>query len=332
MKFPQPWLRPLIAIVLAHAPVTAVAHPLAPSLLEIREATSGRVEVEWTTPLLQLRGAALRPILPEGCVTEEPPMTRLDEGRVTTRWGASCSFERLNGATLSVDGLSAGKTSVLVRLVGRDGWVVQSLLTPESPELVVANDSRVGVVARYAGLGFRHLLEGLDHVLFVVGLVLLVGERRRLVRAVTAFTLGHSCTLALSVLEVVALPQGPCEIAIAFSLVWMAAELANGEQRNSPLRRHPGRMASTFGLLHGLGFAGALQEAGLPAGEIPLALAAFNTGIEFGQLVVVAVVLGVAALCRLLAEPLPRWLVRSPAYGVGSLAAYWCIERGYALF
>jgi hypothetical protein len=167
----------------------------------------------------------------------------------------------------------------------------------------------------------------------VFGLLLWVHGRRRLVATITAFTVGHSVTLSLAVLGVVAFSARWVEVAIAFSLLVLAAELARpASPAPSPLGRRPWMLALCFGLLHGFGFAGALAEAGLPIGEIPLALFAFNAGIEAGQLAFVAGVVLLRPMVERLAVGSPAWLPRAPVYAMGSLAAYWCFERGAALY
>jgi hydrogenase/urease accessory protein HupE len=219
-----------------------------------------------------------------------------------------------------------------VRVVLRNGRLVQGLVTAGRPFLVVPPEPQPGAVARdYAGLGVAHILSGPDHLLFVFGLVLLARTRRRLLGTITAFTAGHSVTLSLAALGLVQVPTPPIEVAIAMSVLVLAIELARDTPAPTLLRRHPWAMAAAFGLLHGLGFAAALREAGLPVGEIPLALAAFNVGIEAGQLAFVAAVLAGRAALGDLPGRLPRWTARVPVYGMGSLAAFWWFERTAAL-
>jgi hypothetical protein len=184
------------------------------------------------------------------------------------------------------------------------------------------------VVRGYALLGVEHILTGWDHLLFVLGLVLLVGPGRMLLWTVTAFTAGHSITLALASLGLVNVPQGATEAAIALSIYLLAVELVRSSGgRVTFMQRAPWLVAGGFGLLHGLGFAGALAAVGLPQGEIPLALFAFNVGIELGQLAFVGTILaGMAALGRLRVT-WPTWVSPAPAYAIGALAIYWFLER-----
>jgi len=216
-----------------------------------------------------------------------------------------------------------------------DGRSVQAVLRGSQPfHVVPERPSRLGVVRDYLRLGLEHIASGLDHLLFVLGLLLLVGGRLApVVKTVTAFTLGHSVTLSLAVLGFVRFPVGLIELAIAASVFVLGAELARGPGAPaSRLRRFPWAMAGAFGLLHGFGFAGALAQVGLPSGEIPLSLFAFNLGIELGQLAFVALALAGWRLLVLARAPAPAWLRAAPAYGIGTLAAYWCLERAAGLF
>jgi hydrogenase/urease accessory protein HupE len=187
------------------------------------------------------------------------------------------------------------------------------------------------VVAAYFGLGVKHMLTGVDHLLFLLGLVLLARTRRALLATIGAFTIGHSLTLSLAVLQVIVLPAGPIEVAIASSVLVLAIELAREPSAPTLMRRHPWTMAGSFGLLHGLGFAAALRAAGLPAGEIPLALLAFNFGIELGQLVLVLPAILLRAMLAGRDVSIPRWAQQVPIYAMGSLAAFWCFARAAEL-
>jgi hydrogenase/urease accessory protein HupE len=307
----------------------AAAHRLAPSLLEVRELSPGRVEVLWKTPTLRPAGVDLRPELPEGCATLADPVPGGSAAAATLRWSADCGEAGLVGRSFRVHGLAESRTQALLRLELADGRQLKAVLRGDAPAFVVPERERpLQVAGDYLGLGFRHILGGLDHLLFVLGLVLLVRGRRMLVWTVSAFTVGHSVTLSLAVLGFLGLPSRLVEVAIAVSILVLAVELARGEDAPpSPLRRVPWAMAALFGLLHGFGFAGALVEVGLPEVEIPLALLFFNLGIEVGQLVFVAAVLAAQWALRPLVAQGPPWLARVPAYGIGSFAAWWCFER-----
>jgi hydrogenase/urease accessory protein HupE len=197
---------------------------------------------------------------------------------------------------------------------------------------VPAGESKLGVVRGYTRLGVEHILTGWDHLLFVLGLVLLVGRGRTLLWTITAFTVGHSITLSLAVLGFARIPPAPVEVLIACSIFIVGVELTREMSgRATWTHRLPWAMALAFGLLHGLGFAGALAQVGLPADEIPLALFSFNVGIEVGQLLFVGLVLAARVALRMLPVRWPQASALIPAYAIGSLAAYWVFERVWGI-
>jgi hydrogenase/urease accessory protein HupE len=323
----------VLAVVCLGLATAAGAHPLAPALLELRELDGGRIDVRWQTAPFVVPGAPTTPLLPASCAAGGAPAERMENGAIVTRWIAHCGPAGLVGETIAVEGLGAAGTEALVRVVLRDGRTVQKVLRPVEPSFVVpARPSWVAILGDYVRLGIEHILTGPDHLAFVAGLVLLVGAGGLLVKTITAFTLGHSVTLALVVLDVLHVRAQMAELAIALSVLALAAELARPAATPSSMRRWPWVVAAAFGLLHGLGFAGALREVGLPAGEIPLALLGFNLGIEVGQLVFVAALLVAASTLRLLVPRLPAWATEVPAYVIGSLAAFWCFERAVPFF
>jgi hydrogenase/urease accessory protein HupE len=312
---------------------TAGAHSLSPALLELEELGGDRVGVAWKTSLFQAPGATLRPVLPSECVAETETSETAGTDSVTARWMAHCGPGGLVGREVGVEGLATGKTDALVRVTLADGRVVQGVLRGgESRLWIPERPRRIDVIRSYAKLGIEHILTGPDHLLFVFGLLLLVASPGLLVRTITAFTVGHSITLSLAALGLARVPSRPIEVGIAASVFLLAVELSrDAHPRATLMRRAPWLVAGLFGLLHGLGFAGALAEVGLPAGEIPTALFAFNVGIEIGQLCFVGLVLAVG---RALASLAPlrlgaaRWI---PVYAMGALSALWCIERTLAL-
>jgi hypothetical protein len=326
-------------VLLGLAAQAASAHPLAPALLELREAPGGRVDVLWRVSRWRAPGPQARPVLPESCRAASERALAVDELAIERRWSVECAPPGLAGRRVAVEGLDAGRGDAIVRVALRDGRSLQSVLRPGAQEWrVLERPRRARVALDYLRLGAAHLFGGLDHLLFVSGLVLLVGGRRRLLGTVTAFTAGHSATLGLATLGVVRAPVAWVELAIAGSLFALALELSRPPGAPAgALARRPWAMAAGFGLLHGFGFASALAEAGLPVGEIPLALAAFNVGIELGQLVVVA---GWLALGAALRPSLPRLAAsarlssaarRVPVEALGALAAFWCLERAARL-
>jgi hydrogenase/urease accessory protein HupE len=315
----------VLLLLLAASPVAA--HPLAPSLLDLRETGPGRIAVLWRRPQLLPVGAHLEPLLPAHCRTVEPPVETPEGAALVTSWTVDCGRASLTGGTVAVSGLAEAGSDALFRASLADGRSFRAVLRPDAPFFVVPPAQSPAVVAAsYLGLGIEHLLTGWDHLAFVLGLVLLVAGWRGLLCMVTAFTGGHSVTLALATLGLVRLPPAPIEAAIALSILVLAVELASRDRPNL-FGRRPWLMAACFGLLHGLGFAGALAEVGLPAWEIPLALLAFNVGIELGQTAVVLVVCGLGLALGPLLRRLPAWSAPAPTYILGTLASFWLFER-----
>jgi hypothetical protein len=314
-------------------PAPGWAHPLDPALLELWESGDGAVEVLWRLPLTQPTDAALHPVLPDRCPPASAPEVSQSGVHVTQRWRLACGTRRLVGERVGVEGLRERKTEALLRVHLADGRMAQAVLRGNAPFFTVPpRAGLLDVVHAYLALGLEHILTGPDHLLFILGLVLLV-RGRQLWWTITAFTLGHSVTLSLAVLGFVHIPPRPVEALIAGSIFVVAVELTRQVQGHTLwMGRVPWAMAWAVGLLHGLGFAGALAQVGLPAHDIPLALVSFNGGIEGGQLLFVGLVLAVRAALGLSPIPWPSAAALIPAYAIGSLAAFWVLERVTAIF
>ncbi len=329
----------LVAAMGPLAAQTASAHPLAPALLELRERADGRVDVRFKTSLFpksRRTAELLVPVLPERCASTNDRRISVQGSGKVERWTIACPAG-LVGWEVGVQGLAENRIDAVLRVELADGRSVQRVLRAGRESLrIPERPQRLEVLVSYLEMGVRHILSGLDHLLFVLGLVLLVaagpGYVPRLLVTLSAFTLGHCGTLSFAALGWIRLPAAPIELAIALSVLVLAVELSRSgdRSRSSAL---PWVLAGSFGLLHGLGFAAALVEAGLPDGEIPLALLSFNFGIEVGQVAFVAVVLALRAALTVLPGDvwLPDWAHRLPVYAMGSLAAMWCIERVAAL-
>jgi hydrogenase/urease accessory protein HupE len=315
-------------VLLVVAPVASVGHGLDPASLTLRETAPGVFDVHWRASALRLPGADVRPVLPARCRTTSAPQAEDGGDHVALRWIVDCGPDGLAGEAVRIDDLGAAKINVLLSVARLDGEAIQTVLGPRSPSFdVPGHASPVDVVRGYVTLGIEHILTGPDHLLFVFGLLLLVSASRLLVQTITAFTLGHSLTLSAAALHLANVPSRPIEVLIAASVLTLAVELARDAREPTWLRRFPWAMAIAFGMLHGFGFAGALAEAGLPAGQIPLALVSFNVGIEVGQLGFVAMVLVGGALVRRSLPALAPRSTRPAVYAMGILAAYWCFER-----
>lgn len=325
MKRPGKTRGILLALAVA---VPAAAHQFAPALLELEEVSPELVKVSWKQPAVRVQGSQLRPVLPVECEGVGAPVVQREGTGFRATWEMRCP-RGLAGKTVGVEGIAGSQADVLLRITLRDGRKLRQVLKAHKPSFEIqADSSRLGVFKDYAALGVRHILGGWDHLLFVFALVWLVGWGTPLLWTITAFTGGHSITLALASLGLVHVPQAPIEAAIALSIYILAVELAGVREGSRTLtQKAPWAVAGSFGLLHGLGFAGALAEVGLPTAEIPLALLSFNVGIELGQLAFVAAVVLLAAASRRLPLAWPRWSQALPAYGIGALAAFWFLQR-----
>jgi hypothetical protein len=327
----------LAAVVALAAYVTppAAAHALAPSSLHIDEHSPGVATARLETP----EGALLTPVWPAGCAARSSAPEVADRMRVE-HFALACGGRALAGLTFGLDGLAQRDTIALVRVHLAGGGVVREVLGPARPRVTLpASTPWTHVVSDHVRLGIEHLLFGLDHVLFLLGLLLVVRGLRARAIALTAFTAGHSATLVLATLGVVAVPAAPIEILIALTLVAVALR-ALDPARDALAARHGHSiwlLAAGFGAIHGLGFAGALAGAGLSGADLALALAAFNLGIELGQLLLVLAFVAVTTVASHLARR--ATLAASPAlrsvtaHAIGAFAMMWCLERTWsALF
>jgi hydrogenase/urease accessory protein HupE len=235
----------------------------------------------------------------------------------------------VEGCVLRFPGLENTITDVFVRLHRLDGTTMSTVARPSKPRAELRGERPWYVSAgEYAALGFHHILRGVDHLLFVLGLLLIVRGRLTLLKTVTAFTVAHSLTLAIATLGFARAPLPPLNAAIALSIFFLGPEIVRSRRGESSLTiRFPWVVAFLFGLLHGFGFASGLSTAGMPKSELPLALLFFNVGVELGQLVFVSGALGLAKSFRVLEVRWPRWVAALPAYTVGGLGAYWTIQR-----
>ena len=272
----------------------------------------------------------IHPSLPRDAQTISIPRSERLFGAEVKRWSIRVP-RGLEGWEVTVHGLSATMVDVLVRVALQDGRVVSRMLRPDAPSFVFTSETAGPAAGGYFVLGGEHIFFGIDHLLFVLALVLIVRGFGLLVKTITAFTVAHSITLGLASLGVVHVPSAPVEAIIALSIVFVASEILRSRRGERGLtERAPWLVAGAFGLLHGFGFAGALSQVGLPANDIPLALLFFNLGVEAGQLAFVFVALGVIALLRRMR--LPEWAPLLPPYAIGSVAMYWVIQRTAAIW
>ncbi|MBC7380726.1 MAG: HupE/UreJ family protein [Burkholderiaceae bacterium] len=287
--------------------------------MTVREVQPGQFIWAWGAPAKSRPIAEdLRPLWPEGCVGDASTVRCPDGGMV---------------GTLAIDGVGDAYSAAIVRIIWRGGDSRVYTITQGQPRVRLfgkAQDDRGlwEVALTYSMLGVEHILSGFDHLLFVLSVLLLVGFNRRLIATVTSFTVAHSLTLAASALGALSLRSPPVETVIALSIVLVSAEALN--HRETLTRRWPAVVAFVFGLVHGLGFAGAIKEIGLPAQNVNVALLSFNVGVEAGQLLVIALAFAVSVVARRVsAPPMAR---QALLYGTGTMAVYWTFSRAATFF
>ena len=313
-------LTALISMLVANI---VLAHEVRPAYLQLTEVDEGatKYHVLWKQPIMQNRRLPIDPVFTEDCVMSDLAPPEVTSAALLYHWRTECD---LSESSIRINGLTVTLTDVLVRVDTLDGETANYILRPENPILDL-NEAEAPALS-YFMIGIEHLVFGIDHVLFVIGLFLFIREPVALIKTITAFTFAHSITLALSALDLVKLDQGPVEAVIALSILFLARELVQDESERSRLTLgRPWVMAFIFGLLHGLGFAGALSDIGLPEDDLWFSLLLFNVGIEVGQ---IAVILVLAALVWLLSRM--HWqkhFSTTAAWGMGCVAAFWTIDR-----
>jgi hypothetical protein len=318
----------LMAVLVMSGVHPARAHELRPGYLEVHQTGPETFTMFWKVPARDDLRLGLHLRLPDNCTPKSEPLRLQTADASTERTTLTCPHG-LEGRRIAIDGLTATLTDVLVRLVRMDGSVQSVRLTPSAPSLVVAAvPSHFQAAATYLRLGVEHILMGVDHLLFVLGLLLIVPHRGMLLKTITAFTVAHSLTLAVATLGYARAPLLPLNAAIALSILFLGPEIVRAGRGDTSLTlRHPWMVAFAFGLLHGFGFASGLTSMGLPRAEMPVALLLFNLGVEAGQMLCVLLLVLLARAFRTLEMRWPRWVEAVPAYTVGTLGAYWTLQR-----
>jgi hydrogenase/urease accessory protein HupE len=325
----------LAASLILAAP--ASADDFRPAYLQITQTGATTYDVLWKVPALGPDAVLkVHPAFPSGTVNLTRQRGSYANGVAVQRWRINVPGG-LEGKAIAFPGLSKVRIDVLARLARTDGTVQLERILPSDPEFrVKASPGAFEVVQTYLLLGIGHILTGFDHLCFVLALVMIVGFNRRLFWTVTAFTLAHSITLALATVGVIHVPRPPVEATIALSIVFVASEIVQQQRGHEGLAAtKPWLVAFAFGLLHGLGFASALAEIGLPTNSIPLALLFFNVGVEIGQLLFIAAVFAATRLLFLIARSRHLDLRRAavvPAYLIGGTASYWVVERVFTFW
>jgi HupE / UreJ protein len=307
----------------------AHAHESRPAYLEIKETAPGQFSVLWRTPVLAGMRLPLVLKMPDGVRNVKEPVTQeLADSLLERRW-IDAGPDGLAGKRVELAGLQFTITDALVRVELLDGRTFQTIARPSQPWVeIAASQSWWQVMSTYIVEGVRHILFGADHLLFVLGLLLIVKDGWMLVKTITAFTVAHSITLAIATLGYAEAPALPLNAAIALSILFLGPEIVRSWRGETSFTiRHPWVVAFAFGLLHGFGFASALTSAGLPRADLPLALLSFNVGVEVGQLGFVALILAMERSFRVLEIRWPRWVQALPGYTVGTLGAFWTVQR-----
>ena len=304
------------------------AHDVRPGYLELREQPDGSFAVVWKQPTRGEMRLKIDPVFPVSC-----RMTGV--GRQSSV-GAALLFratlrcrDGLKDQTIRIAGLEGLLTDVLVEIHYQNGTKETHLLRPASPAAVVGGPPSVlDRIFAYLQLGVAHIAMGVDHLLFVLGLLLIVRDRWMLIKTVTSFTVAHSITLGIATLGFANAPTVPLNAVIALSILYLGPEIVRVWRGETSFTiRHPWVVAGGFGLLHGFGFASGLTSMGLPQSEIPVALLFFNVGVEIGQILFILLMLALARSFRVLEIKWPRWVEAVPGYAVGSLGAMWTIDR-----
>jgi hydrogenase/urease accessory protein HupE len=315
----------------------AAAHEVRPAYLQIDEISKRHYSILWKQPVVSDLALHLVPHLSGGWLEAVPdsaaitPLYRIETWHVV-------SPAPLTGQTLTIEGLDRSITDVLVRASVQGQKPFQAIVHPDQPSFIFTLEGAEGLrLPAYLLLGIEHILTGPDHLCFVLGLMLLVGLRWRLIKAITAFTVAHSITLAAAALGFVHFPSAVIEALVAMSILFLATELVHARQGHEGLTvRYPWLIAFTFGLLHGLAFAGALADVGLPPNAIPQALFLFNVGVELGQLMFVAAAALAMIVFDWIAHRLPTWWQSARGeiapYAIGAFSAFWFIDRLTTVF
>jgi hydrogenase/urease accessory protein HupE len=306
----------------------SLAHELRPGFLQITQNGTETYDVRFKVPARGDMRLGLYVRLPDECADTVPARTERTGTAIVESRVVSCPGG-LAERRVSIDGLVGTFTDVVARVELADGAVQGARLTPDEPYFTVAAAPTWLDTARtYFLLGVEHILLGVDHLLFVLALLVLVRNTWMLLKVITAFTVAHSITLAVAALDIAQIPQAPVEAVIALSIMFVAAEtLPQRRNGHDLVNKAPWIIAFAFGLLHGLGFGGALKEIGLPQSDVPLALLTFNLGVEAGQVLFVVAVLGLKAVLDRVLELKWPWARTAIGYGIGSLAAVWFVER-----
>jgi hypothetical protein len=305
------------------------AHESQPGLLELRQLGATRYEIIWRAPVYYGRPHPARLQLPGDWQTVGQPTVRQLSDSALHRRMVDVPGDSINGNVVRFPGLEGTITDVFVRVSRLDGTTYTQVVRPSRPDAVLRGERPWYVSSlEYLAVGFHHIILGVDHLMFILGLMIIVRGRMILFKTISAFTVAHSITLALATLGYANVPTQPLTAAIALSILFLGPEIVRVWRGETSFTiRHPWVVAFAFGLLHGFGFASGLSVTGMPRAELAPALLFFNVGVELGQLCFVVLILIVLHSFKKIELRWPRWVEVIPGYAVGSLGAYWTIQR-----
>lgn len=332
MIFKEHLNKVFILLLFLIVPFLGKAHEIRPAYLQIVQVAQNTYEVFWKVPSMGDAVPKIQPVFPNSFLLEINKPPNQIPGSVIYYYSLK-GEETLSGQKLYIQGLNKTLIDVLVNITYLNGEKATFMLQADKDsQIIPGQTSSFDVIKTYSILGIEHILLGIDHLLFVLALILITKGKWKIIKTITAFTIAHSITLSLAALGYVSFPGAPVEAVIALSIVFLAIELVhNLEGKQTLTSRKPWIVAFSFGLLHGFGFAGALSDIGLPQQDIPLALAFFNVGVELGQIMFVVVVLLFLRIVNLKSN-WPAYVKKIPAYAIGSIAAFWMIQRVVAFW
>jgi hydrogenase/urease accessory protein HupE len=323
----------LLLMLLVLGPAAALGHESQPGSVTMRELQPGTFEITWRAPIYYGKPHPARLELPDDwrIIGQSTQQARADA--IIFKQTVSASEAGIDGQIIRFPGLESTITDVFIRVTRADGSVMSTVARPTKPWAELRGERPWQVTAgEYLFLGFHHILLGIDHLLFVLGLLLIVRQLLMLIKTISSFTIAHSITLGAATLGYAHLPIPPLNTAIALSILFLGPEIIRLQRGETSLTiRYPWLIAFGFGLLHGFGFASGLSTTGMPRAELPWALLWFNVGVELGQILFVLLALSLLWSFIALKIRWPRWSLQVPAYTVGSLGAYWTIQRGAIL-
>jgi len=318
----------VLAGLLSAAP--ASAHEARPAYLEVKEIAPGQFGLLWRTPVLAGMRLPVAMKLPDDLRNlKEPVVEELADSLVERRW-IDASPDGLAGRRIEFPGLQLTITDALVRVQMLNGRTWTTIVHPSQAWFeIAALHPPLAVMTAYVARGIQQIAFGVEHLLLLLGLVRIVKDRwMLLLKTVTAFALAHSVTLVLATFGWVNVPALPLNAAIALSVLFLGPDIVRSWRGEASLTiEKPWIAALVFGSLLGFGFASALSGVGLPRAELPLALLSFNLGLEIGQVAFVLLIVLLQHLLQQLEISWPRWVEALPAYMVGSLGAFWTMQR-----